>query len=561
MLRSLRVRNIAIAENVAVEFGPGLNVITGETGAGKSILVGALALLLGERADRTLIRTGEESASVEAVLEPADCPAVDALLDELGLPRCEDGQLVIRRTVRASGSGQAFVNDSPVTVQALRQLGEQLVDMHGPHEHQSLFRPSTQLAILDAFSCAEPERAAYQEIYQRIRELEQQRAELTTDPEGLQREMEWLDQAIREIESVDPKPGEEEQLAEEHRVVGSAQRILELAGECATWLTDGDAAAYSSLVRVQRALDELARLWPTAVDWRAEALRLTAGVQELALSISREASRIEADPGRLEWLSRRLADYQRLHRKYGATVQDILQTLERSRQRLEELRGRGERLAEIQAELERLQKELWAAGERLRSRRVTGATELAEAVTGELEFLGFGGAAFSVRLEPTDPQADGMDRVEFMFAPNVGEESRPLRAIASSGEISRLMLAIKAVVAEQDRVPILVFDEIDANLGGTMAHSVGLELAGVAHRRQVLCITHLPQVAAHGDHHYAVRKVVRDGRTYTEVARLDERARIEELARMLGGPDSVTALAHAADLLQRARRARSRPRN
>ncbi|MCX7819881.1 MAG: DNA repair protein RecN [Kiritimatiellae bacterium] len=558
MLKELRVRHLAIADDVRAGFEPGLNVITGETGAGKSILVGALGLLIGERADRSLIRSGEDHCWVEGLFELPDPRDVDAVLAELELPRCEGGQLLIRRTVRANGTGQAYVNDSPVTVQTLARIGDVLVDLHGPHDHQSLFHPGEQLAMLDAFGHVETERAAYAEVHARILELEARRAELVGDDERFAREIELLELAVRELQEADLREGEEEKIRQEHQILGNAHRILELAGRAAAALTEGEECAFNALVRAQRPLDELSRLMPVAAEWRNEAARLAEAVQELGFAVARQAGGIDADPARLDWLDRRLAVYQRVQRKYGGSVAACLETLTRSRVRLEELRSRGQRLAETDQELARLRAEREQRGEALRARRRTAAAELAEAVTGELEFLGFPGSAFAVDLFPVEPRSDGMDRVEFGFAPNVGEPMRPLRQIASSGEISRLMLALKAVLAEHDRIPVLVFDEIDANLGGEMGHAVGRELAGVAERHQVLCITHLPQVAAWGAAHRAVRKVIREGRTYTEVVALDQRGRIEELARMLGGGDSRAALAHAMELLERAQRRSAR---
>lgn len=558
MLRTLRVRHLAIADDVRAEFEPGLNMITGETGAGKSILVGALALLLGERADRSLIRAGEDHCWVEGWFELADSHDVDAILKSLDLPSCEEGLLLIRRTIRVNGTSQAYVNDNPVTVQTLARVGNVLVDLHGPHDHQSLFHPSEQLAMLDAFGHLRAERAAFAEAHTRILELEARRAELVIDDDQFAREVDVLEQTVRELEEADLRDGEEEAVRREHEILGHAQRILELAGEAAAVLTEGDGCAYSSLVRAQRPLEQLARFLPAAADWREEAVRLAKAAQDLGLSIARETGAIEANTARMEWLDRRLAIYQRLQRKYGSSVAACRAELVRARSRLEELRSRSQQLADLDEELGRLRAERERRAEVLRARRQAAAEELAEAVTGELEFLGFPGSSFSVQLFPCEPRADGMDRAEFGFAPNVGEPMQPLRQIASSGEISRLMLALKAVLAEHDRIPVLVFDEIDANLGGEIGHAVGRELAGVAERHQVLCITHLPQVAAWGAAHHAVRKVVREGRTYTEVAALDERGRVEELARMLGDADSRAALAHALELLERVRRRSAR---
>jgi DNA repair protein RecN (Recombination protein N) len=556
MLRSLRVRNLALAENVAVTFEPGLNVITGETGAGKSMLVGALSLLLGERADKTLIRTGEDAASAEAVFEMRDRRDVDGALEGLGLPPCEDGQLVLRRVVRAAG-GQNLVNDAPVTLQALKQLGERLVDLHGPHDHQSLFHPEAQLAILDAFGRLGKERAAYGDAFARRRDVAARKAEIEAAGGDVASQIDLLAYRVKEIEQAQVAEGEEETIRREHDLAGHAQRVLELTGGVVAALTDGEAPAFAVLAAVQRPLDELERLLPEAAEWRTEAAALASRTQELAASVRRAVERVEADPTRLEWLDQRLSTYQRLKKKYGGSVPAILATLEESRRRLADLQTRGERLAQLDAEWRALDSEVRRLGAALGRQRRTAAGRLAEAITGELEFLGFPSSAFAIDLAAIEPQADGMDGIEFGFAPNPGEAMRPLRLIASSGEISRVMLATKAVLAQHDRIPVLVFDEIDANLGGEMGDAVGLELAGVAERHQVLCITHLPQVAVHGTTHLAVSKSIRDGRTFSEVARVDGDDRVAEIERMLGGRAASDATRrHAREMLQRARRAK-----
>lgn len=557
VLKQLNIRNVALAESVRIDFEPGLNVITGETGAGKSILMGSLALLLGERADKSIIRTGADQAAVEAIFELRDSRETDQALSELGLPPCEDGQLLIRRVLKASG-GSMTVNDHPVTLQGLRQIGDGLVDMHGPHDHQSLFQPLAQLMILDAFSGLDAERAKFAGIHEQIVALETRRAELERDGGDTAAQMDLLEYRVQEIRQAELKEGEEEQLKEEHLRVGNAQRILELCSQIAGALTESEASAFSAVATLAHPFDELSRIWPQAKAWKEEALELSQRIQALSQSIQSDVGRMDADPARLEWLDNRLALYQKILRKYGGSVASALQALEQAESRLHDLRTRGEQIAAIDHELADVRAERDKRGIALRKKRSTAATELAEAITGELEFLGFPGSAFAVTVQPADPSPSGMDVVEFGFAPNVGEAMRPLRMIASSGEISRVMLAVKAVLAEQDRVPVLIFDEIDANLGGEMGHAVGRELAGVAGRRQVICITHLPQVAVHGTTHWAVSKEVKDGRTYSVVARVDGGDRESEIVRMLGGTaDSRATLGHAREMLAAAtRRAR-----
>ena len=557
MLTLLRVRNLALVEEARVQFQPGLNIITGETGAGKSILIGALTLLLGERADSSAIRAGETQCVVEATFR-LDRPApVNDVLAQYGLEPCDDGQLILRRIVKAAGGGQAFVNDAPVTLPLLKRLGALLVDLHGPHDHQSLFQPLSQLDILDAYAKAGRELAAYAAAFAKWQELTARQEELAADVGDLAEQIDLLTYRIREIEDAAPVEGEEEHVRAEQQTAGHAQRILELGQLVVQAATEDDQSALTMLAPARKALEELARLLPAAQDWPAELRTHTDALAALSATIQRELSNIDADPARLAWLDQRLATYDRLKRKYGPELADVFHTLQTSRDRREDLQGRDRQKAEVQKEIAATEAQLHTLGLALRRRRTAAAEKLAPAVTAELQALGFGQGVFAIHLSPAEtPTPAGLDRVEFAFAPNVGEPMRPLRAIASSGEISRVMLGLKTVLAEADRIPLLVFDEIDANVGGATAHAVGRKLAAVAARRQVIAITHLPPVAACGTHHHAVRKTVTAGRTQTHVVALDEAARVEELARMLGGRESTSvALRHAAELLAAARRA------
>ena len=557
MLTLLRVKNLALVEEATVAFAPGLNVVTGETGAGKSILIGALYLLLGERADTSAVRTGEAQCVVEATFHLADARGIDAVLADAGLEPCDHGQLILRRTVKTAGGGQAYVNDAPVTLPLLKRLGARLVDLHGPHDHQSLFQPASQLDILDAFAHAEKERAACAAAFGKWQALQDRRAELSRDVGDLAAQIDLLAYRAKEIEEAEPVEGEEEKVRAEQQTAGHAQRILELGQQVVQAISEDENAALAVLAPARKALDELARLMPVAQDWPETLRAHTDALAALAVAIQRELSNVDADPARLEWLDQRLATYDKLKRKYGGSAAEILATLETARARLKDLRSRDEQKAAVTKEIAAAEKELQALGLALRKRRLTAAEKLAPAITAELQALGFEHGAFGIQLPPAEtPTAAGLDRAEFGFAPNVGEPMRPLRAIASSGEISRVMLAIKVVLAEADKIPLLVFDEIDANVGGETAHAVGRKLAQAAKRRQVVAITHLPPVAACGAHHFAVRKFVRDGRTHTTVAPLDADARVEELARMLGGRESTSvALRHAAELLAAARKA------
>jgi DNA repair protein RecN (Recombination protein N) len=551
MLQSLRVKNLALVEQARLEWGPGLTVITGETGAGKSILIGALKLLLGERADRKWIRTGTDACGAEAVFDITALKDLPALLEELGLPPAEDGQLIIRRIVKESGAGQNLVNDTPVTLQALKRLGERLVDMHGPYDHQSLLNPAFQLDVLDAFGGLEKERATCREKHRVVQELAAQREALQGGDEEVSARIDLLQFRIKELEEAKPEAGEDEAVAQEHAVASHAQRILELGQGVIGALQDGEGNAFDALASAQRALEELGRLLPDGAAWRDEARGAAQQIQALCESMRSALDRVEADPARLDWLDQRLALYQKLKRKYGENAAGLVRILDESQAALKELSQRGERLAEVEQRIAKASADLLSAGRALGRKRREVAQKLAKAVTGQLRELGFAHGAFDVNVEDAEPGPTGCDAVSFAFAPNVGETRKPLREIASSGEISRVMLATKAVLAEHDRIPVLVFDEVDANVGGEMGLAVGRKLAALAAHHQVICITHLPQVAAQGAAHFAVVKRVRDGRTFTEVDALDAKARVDEIARMLGGKDlTKVTLQHARELLR-----------
>ena len=551
MLTLLRVKNLALVEEATVAFEPGLNIITGETGAGKSILIGALYLLLGERADTSAIRAGETQCVVEATFQLAEPQVVNDILTDTGLEPCDHGLLILRRTVKAAGGGQAFVNDAPVTLPLLKRLGAHLVDLHGPHDHQSLFQPASQLDILDSFARADAERAAYANAFSRRQALLARREELAGDRGDLDAQIALYAHQVREIEEAAPVEGEEDEVRAEQQTAGHAQRILELGQLIVQAISEDENSALAIMAPARKALDELARLLPAAKEWLAEFRGHTDALAALTGAIQSELTHISADPARLEWLDQRLATYDKLKRKYGPSLANILQTLATAKTRLQDLQTRDQQKADVEKELLAVEKELQTAGRTLRKRRAAAAEKLAPAITAELQALGFAHGLFAIELTPSEaPLASGLDKLEFAFAPNVGEPMRPLRAIASSGEISRVMLGIKVVVAAADRIPLLVFDEIDANVGGETARAVGQKLAQAAKRRQVIAITHLPTVAACGAHHHAVRKEVQAGRTHTRVVALDHAARVEELARMLGGRESTSVtLRHAAELL------------
>ncbi len=552
MLSNLRIRNLAIVDQVQIEFHPGLNVITGETGAGKSMLADALDLVLGGRADKSVIRAGEAQCQVEAAFSLHDTAALDAVLEEAGIGGCEDGALIIRRVIAAAGAGRIVVNDAPATLLILKRLGTLLVDMHGPHEHQSLLDSAFQREVLDAYGRLDKECGSYAETYRALLALQAARKLLDGPDQDTAARLDLLTFQIRELEEADLENTSEEDLRQEHTRIANAARILELAGIIANALLEDEASAFNALTITRRSIPELAALLPEGGDWQTEIESIAIQIKELAADVGNAARRTEADPERLLWLEDRMALLQRLKRKYGADIPAMLAFLEKTRQQHSDLASRGARIAELDTRISAARQLLEKAGRALTTARTAGAAALAKTITGQLRDLGFAHARFTIAVNPAPaPGPDGMDAIDFGFAPNVGEPLRSLKDIASSGEISRVMLAVKAVLAEHDRIPVLVFDEIDANLGGEMGNAVGRKLAAVASSHQVICITHLPQVAIHGNTHFVVSKAVQDGRTRASIQQAEGEARAEEIARMLGGKDltSVT-LRHAREMLR-----------
>jgi len=548
-LASLRIRNLALVEELLWEPGPGFTALTGETGAGKSVIIGALNLLLGERADKSVIRTGEAACSVEA--EFAGAEGVHHILDAAGAEPCEDGRLIVKRVIQSGGTGRQFVNGSPCTLALLRSLGGALVDLHGPHDHQSLFSRDQQTLLLDAYAGAGSERTAFESARSAHAALVRERDECARGESEALREIDLLTHQTAEIEAARLVPGEEADLLARHRAAANAARIGELCAGLGERLSGDGPALAGSVAEVVRACRELARLDPraSAVEAAAEALGNLIG--ELENEISRFADLAETDPAALAALEERIDTIMTLKRKYGPSFEDVIAYGKSAAARLEALRARAGRAGSLETEVAAAAARCEEAARALSARRRKAARALESAVVANLRDLGFLQAAFAITLERLDPPGPlGAELAEFVFAPNPGEESRPLRSVASSGEISRVMLALKGALAAQDEVPLLVFDEIDANVGGEVAVRVAGRMRELARGRQVLCITHLPQVAAAADHHFVVAKDVSGGRTRTRLTPCAGDDRVAELARMLGGK-SQSAIAHAKALLKR----------
>jgi DNA repair protein RecN (Recombination protein N) len=570
MLTTLRIKNLALVTDLTLELQPGCNVITGETGAGKSIIIGALDLVLGERADRTLIRSGEESCSVEAVFNVNGLRTpLKKFLEANGLEPCEDGQLVLKRTFSVNGTNRQFVNGSPTTLNTLAAIGEWLVDLHGPHDHQSLLHPAKQLLILDAFGCLEKEREAFGDLVRRRAALAAEKSALIVDEKNYAQQLDLLRFQVREIDGARLQPGEDGQVEQEFNRASNAAKLLQLSQAAIDTLSESEDSLLTQAGAVGRALQELQRVDPGAATLAALHAQAIGTLRELQTGLSRYAEKVDVDPARLAELEGRLDLIHSLKRKYGATPAEIVAFGSAAKQKLQSLEGRDAELARLNAGLQTLDADILRAGQKLSDARRKVIPPLARAVGKQLDDLGFQQSKFDVAIQPvaaeitrlksTDSQSlltsaatikqTGFDEIEFQFAPNPGEPAKPLRAIASSGEMARVMLALKTVLAAEDEIPVLVFDEVDANIGGETAHAVGEKMKQLAARRQVLCITHLPQVAAPADAHYVVNKEVRNGRTISEIHLLGRKERITELARMLGGQNDA-ARKHAEALLK-----------
>jgi DNA repair protein RecN (Recombination protein N) len=548
-LTSLRIRNLALVEELLWEPRAGFVAVTGETGAGKSIILGALTLVLGERADRGLIRAGADACAVEAVFENANDERIALLLASHGAEPCEEGRLLLKRILPAQGAGRQFVNGSPCTLAMLRSLGDFLVDLHGPHDHQSLFSRDQQTHLLDSFSGAEHLCEQFASARRTLLHLQNEKASLLLDEQGAAREVDLLTHQVGEIEVARLQPGEEEILLSRQRVATNARRIGELCAQLVAGTSDDENSLTSKLEDLSRLARELVRLDFASNGIAQGCEAVFVATNELTRVVQSYSSALENESIDLASIEARLDTIQSLKRKYGRTVEDVVAFGEQAARKLNELLNRSERRGALDAEISAAEEQMRAHGEKLSALRLSASQRLAEKVRAGLKVLGFARSGFSVALENLKtPSSHGYETVEFLFSPNPGESLRALRAIASSGEISRVMLALKSALADQDDVPVLVFDEIDANVGGEIASKVGIKMRELGQSRQVLCITHLPQVAAAASSQFVVTKEIKNKRTRTYLVEASGKFREEEIARMLGGK-SGSALAHARALL------------
>ena len=532
MLTSLKIENVAIIESAAIEFGCGLNVLTGETGAGKSIVIDSINAILGERTSREIIRTGAQSAKVYAVFEDVN-EKVKAFLDENGID-CEDGVLIINRTLNRDGKNICRLNGAPVTVSMLRELGGELIDIHGQHDSQSLLSPEKHCGFVDGFAENSGLISDYREKYRRLCEIRNSLKKLTTDESSKSQRIDFLTYQIDELEKSDITPGERDELKARKALINNSQKVMESLNTAYMALKADGASidmisnAETEIANASEYMDSLGEASEKITDIRYE-------LDDIAELVRDAMSEIEYDPSELDDIEERLDLLYRLSKKYGETEEEMLEYLAKAREELESIAFSEENVRELQKQEKTALVEAEAAADRLTESRKTAGEKLSRAICSELEFLDMPNVRFVVKLEDIGLTENGRDGVEFLISANVGEEPKPLAKIASGGELSRIMLAIKNVLAETDGVDTMIFDEIDTGVSGRAAQKIAMKLRSASKGRQVICVTHLAQIAAQGDVHLYISKSVSDGKTYTNIKSLIEEERVSEIARIMGG--------------------------
>jgi DNA repair protein RecN (Recombination protein N) len=551
MLLELRIQNFAVIESLAMHFEAGLNALSGETGAGKSIIVGALGLLLGERASSENIRAGAQKATVEGVFDVARRKEVLALLTEQGI-EADDGLLILRREVSSEGRSRAWVNGAASTATFVGQLGRSLVDLHGQHEGQTLLRAEEQRAILDEYAGITELATDVADAFARVRVLQADLDDLERRRRDAEQRADYLRFQVSEIESAKVKPGEESDLASESVRLEHSEELAQLATTLSDALYASDDALTTRLGEVRRVLDHLVRIDESQADAREQLDTAFYTLEELGRRFGDYAQGIEFDPARLEDIRRRLDLLYRLRSKYGPELTDVIETARKASEELSLVDDAAFRRKEVETALAAAQAQLKQRATDLSRQRKKAAARLEQEVMQILPELGMASGKFAVSFDTLEePAAHGHEAIEFRVALNVGFDPRPLARVASGGELSRVMLALKTILARVDRVPTLIFDEVDAGIGGRVATQVADKLRDVARHHQVFIITHLPQLASRAAHHLLVEKVEREGTTLTRVTELKGDERVRELARMLGGdPESGVSLEHARELLR-----------
>lgn len=532
MLTSLKIENVAIIESAAIEFGCGLNVLTGETGAGKSIVIDSINAILGERTSRDIIRTGAQSAKVYAVFEDVN-ERVRNFLDENGID-CEDGVLIINRTLSREGKNVCRINGAPVTVSMLREIGGELIDIHGQHDNQSLLSPEKHCGFVDSFAGNADLITDYREKYGRLCEIRSKLKKLTTDESSKSQRIDFLTYQIDELEKAEITIGERDELKARKSLINNSQKVIESLniayealkadGAGIDMITDAE----SEIANASAYMEMLGEASEKITDIRYE-------LEDIAETVRDAMTEVDFDPSELEDIDERLDLLYRLSKKYGDTEEEMLEYLEKARAELDNIAFSEERVKELQKQEKEALAETETAACKLTESRKTAGKKLSNAICSELEFLDMPNVRFVVKCNDIGLTENGKDEIEFLISANAGEEPKPLAKIASGGELSRIMLAIKNVLAETDGVDTMIFDEIDTGVSGRAAQKIAMKLRSASKGRQVICVTHLAQIAAQGDVHLYISKSVSDGKTYTNIKSLIEEERVAEIARIMGG--------------------------
>lgn len=532
MLTSLKIENVAIIESAAIEFGCGLNVLTGETGAGKSIVIDSINAILGERTSRDIIRTGAQSAKVYAVFEDVN-ERVRNFLDENGID-CEDGVLIINRTLSREGKNVCRINGAPVTVSMLREIGGELIDIHGQHDNQSLLSPEKHCGFVDSFAGNADLIADYREKYGRLCEIRSKLKKLTTDESSKSQRIDFLTYQIDELEKAEITIGERDELKARKSLINNSQKVIESLN-IAYEALKADGAGIDMITDAESEIANASAYMETLGEASEKITDIRYELEDIAETVRDAMTEVDFDPSELEDIDERLDLLYRLSKKYGDTEEEMLEYLEKARAELDNIAFSEERVKELQKQEKEALAETETAACKLTKSRKTAGEKLSNAICSELEFLDMPNVRFVVKCNDIGLTENGKDEIEFLISANAGEEPKPLAKIASGGELSRIMLAIKNVLAETDGVDTMIFDEIDTGVSGRAAQKIAMKLRSASKGRQVICVTHLAQIAAQGDVHLYISKSVSDGKTYTNIKSLIEEERVAEIARIMGG--------------------------
>ncbi len=558
MLEELHVHNYAIIDKLQVRFTEGLNVLSGETGAGKSILVGALGLLLGDKADTSIIRSGAEETSVSGIVAVSGNAEAAQWLSARGL-ELEDGTVILRRMLKSNGRGSLFIQSTPVTRADLHDFSTLLFDLHGQHDHQSLLDLENHRRLVDRWAGTEETAERFHGLYASLASLRERLAALVSDERERLRRVDLLTYAVNEITALAPKPGEEEELEKELAILVHHEKLFTLLEQAHGDVAEGEGGVLASLRKTRHAMEEILAIDPTLSKLSHQLEDAFYEIEDFAENVRQYKSKTDFSPGRLDDVQARLAAIRSLEKKYGPTIEQVLEYSRSAQQELSGMENWEEEKKNLEAEIAKTEKEIAALARELSEKRKVAAQDLQKRIETELRELGMPKVSFramiadAVRADGTPVLTPwGKDAIEFVISPNLGEPFKKLRAIASGGELSRVMLAIKGVLAESDHISTLIFDEVDAGIGGEVALAVGERLTRLSRHKQVLCITHLATIAVRADNHLRIEKTALAGRTVTKVEKVSGKARQEEIARMLAGDRrGELSLQHAGELIAR----------